>query len=483
MCFALFPLVDLANLVMVYLLAVVAVAARLGHGPAALTTIGGVATFVYFFVPHYNSFVLADLAYLPTFLTMLFVGLVVSTLTSSLRAEAIATEERERRSQALYELSRDLAAADVRQRVGAIAEHHLERVFHCQSWLAESTQNGLQLVGAGSCPSPTDWSLPERVMRERRAFRRGRTILQPLVVANESIGIIGCEDIDPDRFCTPDNLQLLESFANNIAIALHRLVVGEQARSAHQRAEDERVRNVMLSSVSHDLRTPLASITGAVTTLIDSGDRLDPPTRLDLMQAIREDAESLERQVRNLLDVTRLESGSVQPNRDWHSLEEIVGCALARVESQLARHPVVLEVPPELPLVPLDAMMIEQLLVNLLENAARYSPAGSPIRISASVAADCVELVVADRGPGIPATDRELVFAKFYRGSGAGVRTDGASHGAGLGLPICRAIASLHEGSIQVEQVPGGGACFRVQLPTDRQAPPAAPPAEPPSEP
>jgi two-component system sensor histidine kinase KdpD len=475
-------LLDLANLNMVYLLAVLVVAVRLGRGPSIATTLLGVLTFVYVFVPHEMSLVIADLSYLPTFLIMLVVGLVVSELTGRLRNEALATEEREKVTLALYELSRGLAAAESRADLMAIAERHVRQGLACRSWLFENRSGVARPIAADAPPlSVDDDAAVQRALRERRAVHTGSLWCQPLVVANDVIGVLPCETLRGPLAATDQ--QLLESFANNIAVALHRLIVDEQARSAHQRAEDERVRNVMLSSVSHDLRTPLASITGAVTTLIDSGDRLDPPTRLDLMQAIREDAEALERQVRNLLDVTRLESGSVQPNRDWHSLEEIVGCALARVESQLARHAVVLEVPPELPLVPLDGMMIEQLLVNLLENAARYSPAGSPIRIGAAVTADHVELVVADRGPGIPATDRELVFAKFYRGSGPSSRSDGTWHGAGLGLPICRAIASLHRGSIRVEDSPGGGACFRVRLPTDREARPSAPPTEPPAEP
>ena len=185
----------------------------------------------------------------------------------------------------------------------------------------------------------------------------------------------------------------------------------------------------MLSSVSHDLRTPLASITGAITTLIDSGARLDEPTRADLMLAIRDDAAALERQVRNMLDLTRLESGTLRIRADWHSLEEVVGCALARVESQVADRAVITEMPPDLPLVHVDALLIEQLLVNLIENAVRYTPPRSPITIGARVDGELLELIVADRGPGIPRDEQERVFAKFYRGA-----TPRQQPGSGLGL-------------------------------------------------
>jgi two-component system, OmpR family, sensor histidine kinase KdpD len=469
---------DLANLNMVYLLAVLVVAARLGRGPSIATTLLSVLTFVYVFVPHEMSLVLADLSYLPTFLIMLVVGLVVSELTGRLRNEALATAERENVTLALYELSRGLAAAETRTDLAAIAERHVQQGLGCRSWLWERRGEGMAPLGAAAPLSVGDDDAVRHALRDQGAVHTNSLWCQPLVVGNESIGVLACETLRGSLAAADQ--QLLASFANNIALALHRLIIDEQARSAHERAEDERVRNVMLSSVSHDLRTPLASITGAVTTLIDGGDRLDATTRLDLMQAIREDAEALERQVRNLLDVTRLESGTVQPRRDWHSIEEIVGCALARVEAQLTHHPVSLDVPPDLPLVRLDGLLIEQLLVNLLENAARYSPHDSPVRIAVAVGTDRVELTVTDHGPGIPPGERELVFTKFHRGHGRQPGIDrGPHHGAGLGLPICRAIASLHGGSISIAEVPGGGACFRVRLPAEQMKSSTSPPAEP----
>jgi two-component system sensor histidine kinase KdpD len=333
-----FRFVDLANLVMVYLLAVVIVAARLGKGPATATTVGGVATFVYIFVPEYHSFVIADLHYLPTFLIMAGVGLVVATLTSQLRAEVVATEAREARGVALYELSGDLAATEDRVSIAAVVGKHVQRTFRCRSTLIENTAAGWRPIGTvASDMDESDLQVAHQAMTERRALRVGAQVFQPLIVTNEVIGILRSDGHDLTTLLTATEQQLLASFAHSIAIALHRLVVKEQAQAASHRAEQERLRNVMLSSVSHDLRTPLASITGAITTLIDSGARVDEATRLDLMQSIREGAEALERQVRNMLDLTRLESGSMQARRDWHPVDEVVGCAMTRLDALLGQ--------------------------------------------------------------------------------------------------------------------------------------------------
>jgi two-component system sensor histidine kinase KdpD len=264
--------------------------------------------------------------------------------------------------------------------------------------------------------------------------------------------------------------QLLESFANNVAVAMHRVVVGERAMLAVRRVEEERVRNVMLSSVSHDLRTPLASITGAATTILDAGAAIDESTRLDLLESIREDADALERHVRNMLDITRLEAGGIVARRDWHSVEEVVGCAIRRVETLFTRRKVTIAVDQRLPLVSIDELLVEQMLVNLLENAAKYSPEGSPIDIDVRFDEGQLRIAVADRGPGVAASDRERVFRKFERGV-----SKSAGHGAGLGLAICRAVAQLHGGDIVVSNRVGGGAEFVASLPCEVASSPRIP--------
>jgi two-component system sensor histidine kinase KdpD len=457
----LFQLGDLENLVMVYLLGVVIAAIRLGRGPSVLATVGGIACFIYFFVPHYYSFVLADLYYLPTFVIMLTVALVVSTLTSKVQSDAAAMQDRERRSRALYELSRDLAACGSRADVADTVEKHFAFAFLCEGSLLEFTDGRFSSFVPGVLPgSFGDEASLCAAMESKRATQCGAAVVQPLVVANEPVGLLCCAGLDLDLLRAEPAQRLLESFANNIAVAMHRVIVGEHALSARQRAEEERLRNVMLSSVSHDLRTPLASITGAATTLIDDGAAIDAATRLDLVQSIRQDADALERHVRNMLDLTRLESGGIAAQRDWHSIEEVVGCAMRRVESLFVGREVRIVVDASIPLVAIDATLVEQLIVNLLENAAKYSTVQSPVEVTASMAGAILRLVVADRGPGVRDADRERIFAKFERGA-----SSRAKPGAGLGLAICRAVAALHGGSVSVHAREGGGACFVVELP------------------
>lgn len=469
----LFHYVDLANLVMVYLLAVVIVATRLGKGPATVTSIGGVAMFVYLFVPHYNSFVLADLEYLPTFTTLFVVSMVLATLTSRLRSQILATQTREAQSLALYELSGELAAAESRGAVANVATRHIARTFACEAELLELRPGGWQLCRDLDAPLPLpDLRIALLAEQQRRALRAEPVIAQPLIVTSDVVGML-CLHTESGALRTPDDQQLLASFAHNIAVALHRVVVEEQARAAQHHIDQERMRNTMLSSVSHDLRTPLASITGSITTLIESEAQLDPGSRRELMASIHTNAEALERQLRNMLDVTRLESGTLRALREWHPLEEVVGCALTRLERLLGNRTVQIAIPTDFPLISVDALLLEQLLVNLLENAIRYANAEDPIEIAANHRGDAVTLTVSDRGPGVAETDRDHVFTKFYRGADSH-----GHHGAGLGLAICRAIAELHGGTISVTDNPGGGARFVVALPTGGTPPRTPPDAE-----
>jgi two-component system sensor histidine kinase KdpD len=465
--FALFPLIDLTNLVMVYLLAVVVVAARLGRGPSTVTTIGGVATFVYFFVPHYYSFVLEDIRYLPTFTILLLVGTLVASLTSRLRAEVLATEERERRTGALYELSRDLAAAEHREALVAVVRAHVARAFEGDSALLVADGDQWRLLdGPGETIRDAEAAEPLAVaMRERREVRTGSHVHLPLIVAQDVVGVLRLAITSPSRLHTRGDQKLLAAFVQNIGLALHRLVVGELAQQAQHRSDQERLRNVMLSSVSHDLRTPLATITGSITTLLDSGDRLDQPTRRGLMESIRDDAAALAHQVRDMLDLTRLESGTLQARREWHPVDEVVGGAMTRVERMLGDRPVAVDVADDLPLVSIDAALVELLLVNLLENAVHHTPPGTAIAFAAQLVDDRLVLTVADSGPGVPAAERDRVFEKFWRGSSG--TTSRSSRGSGLGLAICRAIVDLHGGTITVrDRDDGPGACFVATLPT-----------------
>ncbi|MGH7180372.1 MAG: ATP-binding protein, partial [Nitrospiraceae bacterium] len=287
----------------------------------------------------------------------------------------------------------------------------------------------------------------------------------PLVGSRGPIGVLAVRPILPTRFGDPEQLHLLEILGNQIALALERARLADEAQQAHVSVETERMRNAILSSVSHDLRTPLATITGAASGLLEEKDQLSPAARDELAKSIYNEAHRLDRLVRNLLDMTRLESGAVQLQKEWHPFEEIVGAALTRLESRLGGHHIRTNFHPDLPLVLVDGVLMEQVLINLLENALKFTPPSTAIELSATVSDHELDFEVADRGPGMPSGDEQRIFDKFYR---AGSAREG---GVGLGLTICRGIIEAHGGKIWAETRPGGGALFRFTLPIEQAQP------------
>jgi two-component system sensor histidine kinase KdpD len=259
-----------------------------------------------------------------------------------------------------------------------------------------------------------------------------------------------------------EQLHLLEAFAGLVALAVERVELETEADRIRLDIETERLRSSLLSAVSHDLRTPLSVITGASSTLLDSDQSLAPKVRRELAASILEESERLNRLVANLLDMTRLQAGALQVQKQWQPVEEVIGASLARLSRQLKDHPVTTDIAPDLPFAPLDDLLIQQVLVNLLENAVRYTPPGTPIKVSARKDDNSVLIDVADRGPGLPPGDPTQLFEKFYRAGDSASRI-----GAGLGLAICRGIVKLHGGKIQAENRPGGGAVFRFSLPLE----------------
>jgi len=286
----------------------------------------------------------------------------------------------------------------------------------------------------------------------------------PLLGSRGAVGVLGVKPKEAHAFDSPEQLHLLETFANQTALAIERAVLAEEAQAAQLRVQGERLRSSLLSSVSHDLRTPLAVITGSASTLLESGSALEAAVRQDLLQTIRVEAERLNRLVQNLLEMTRLEAG-VEVRKEWHSIEEVVGAALSRLEVVLRDRPVHTDIAKELPLVPMDDVLVEQILINLLENAVKYTPAGTTMEIRAWAEEDRAMVEVADRGPGLAAGDESRIFEKFYRGAARD------SRGAGLGLAICRAIVEAHGGRIWAQNRPDGGAAFRFFLPIEGEPP------------
>jgi two-component system sensor histidine kinase KdpD len=277
------------------------------------------------------------------------------------------------------------------------------------------------------------------------------------------------------RIFLPEQQRLLETFLNQAALAIERVRLADQARNAQVRVETESLRNSLLSAISHDLRTPLSAIVGASSSLVEDAGRLAPGARRELTQTIYDEAQRMATLANNILDMARLDTGAIALKREWYPIEEVVGSVLTRLHPRLEGRPVEVRLEPGLPLVKLDEVMIEQVLVNLFENALKYTPPGSPLEIGAQGTEGSVTVYLADRGPGIPPGVEERLFEKFYRAT-----PESAQSGVGLGLAICRAVVEAHNGRIWAENRPGGGAVFRFTLPLD-EAQPQPPPEESPA--
>jgi two-component system sensor histidine kinase KdpD len=463
-----------ANLIMVYLVGVVYVASHYGRGPSVLASVLSVVAFDFFFVPPYLTFAVSDTQYIITFAVMLLVALTISNMTTRIKEQAEAARERERRTTSLYEMSREFASNSEVDELARIAARHIENLFESQVVVLLPGENSKFRVHGSEASAK---KLTEQELAVAHwAYDHGQVaglgtqtlpgshgIYLPLRTPQGKTGILGVYPSQPGRLPSPDQIHLLETFANQTALAIERARLNEETERAQVQIETERLRNSLLSSVSHDLRTPLAAITGAASGLLQR-ESLDPRGR-ELAQIAYEEAERLNRLLSNLLEMTRLESGSVKVEKEWQPLEEVVGTTLLRLEKLVGDYRLTTHLPDDLPLVPIDAVLIEQVLVNLLENAVKYTPAESPIDLSAWVEDQEVIVEVADRGPGLPVGDVERIFDKFYR-----VRPTTAS-GVGLGLAICRAVIEAHGGRIWAGNRAGGGAVFRFTLPLDGEPP------------
>jgi two-component system sensor histidine kinase KdpD len=410
---------------------------------------------------------------------MLAAALVASHLTLRIRAQAQTARDRERRTGAVYAMSRELAAARTGTDLIAIATRHLTDTFGAEMHILMPDSAG-RLEG-GSLDekerSVAQWVLDhgQRAGAGTDTLPSASGLYVPLTASTGVIGVLGVRAADPTRFEDPTLLQLLETFAGQAALALERAQLADRAQKEEVEVEAERLRTSLLSSLSHDMRTPLGAITGAASSLLEESPRatLKEPARRELLQSILDEANRMNRLIGNLLDMIRVESGALQVQKDWQPLEEPVGVALIQLGERLKGHPVRVTLPPDLPLVPMDGVLIEQVFINLLENAAKYTPAGTPIDISAAPTDGVVRVDVMDRGPGVPPGDEQRVFEKFYR-----VSNEVSATGVGLGLTICRGIVTAHGGRIWVENRPEGGAAFHFTLPLSGAQPPAVP-AEP----
>jgi two-component system sensor histidine kinase KdpD len=471
-CLVLRSLLTTTDVAMLFLLAVVVIAARSSLGPALAASVLAIVAFNLGFVPPYGSFAVSDSRYVLTFAVMLIVAGVMSRLTSHIRRQAQDATEREARTAAVHRLGEELAAATGRAEQSAIIARHLSGVTGGEARLLLDDAVGDDAVDGVALRVAAGWA---REHREPAGWgtahcAEAEAIAVPLVGADGVVGVATVRPSDTGHSLAPSARATLEALTAQAAVALERTVLAERHERAQLEIEAERLRTALLSSLSHDLRTPLASIEGAASGLLQDDVTLAAEARAELAGAILEESRRMTRLVTNLLDMIRLETGALAARKAWQPLEEALGVALMRMEERLARHRVATCLPESLPLVPIDELLVEHVFINLLENAARYTPPGTEIGISAWGEDGAVVVEVADRGPGIPSGEEEAVFAKFYR---AGQREGG---GSGLGLTICRGIVAAHGGRIWAGPRAGGGAAFRFTLPLDGPPMPAPPP-------
>jgi two-component system, OmpR family, sensor histidine kinase KdpD len=461
-------LLELSNIVMMFLLAVVGVGYVYGRGPAVAAAFLGVALFNFFFVPPRFSFEVADGQFLVTFAVMLVVALAIGQLTAGLKVQAEAATEREHRMRGLYEMSRDLSAALVPEQVAAIGARFLAAELQARSTLlAADEQDRLSALPGGTASvddAVAQWAFDrgEPAGFGTDTLAASRCLVLPLKAPMRLRGVLAVEPADR-RTLGPDPRRLLDTCASLLAISLERIHYIDVARRSTVQIESERLRNSLLSAISHDLRTPLTGLVGLAETLA-LAPPAEPALRRELATSIRDAALRMNAMVVNLLDMARLEAGAVPLRREWQPLEEVVGSALAACATVLAGRSVRVSLADELPLLQLDAGLFERVLVNLLENAAKYTPAGSAIEISALATSQTVAVHVDDFGPGVPAGREDALFDKFERGS-----KESATPGVGLGLAISRAIVQAHGGSMRAasRHAAAGvaGARFTIELP------------------
>jgi two-component system sensor histidine kinase KdpD len=457
---------DLANIVMLFLLGTVLVAVKYGRGPAALAAFFNVAAFDFFFVPPRLSFAVSDVQYLLTFAVMLVVGLLTGQLTAGLRFQARISASRERRAQLLFELTRDLSAALLSTQVAELGVAAVQRNFG-GSALVLATDTNDQLLLPSVTPSGFDASVADWAFRNEQLAGLATSTLAsqswhyvPLKAAMRVRGVLALQPAQARWLLIPEQVKQLDTLARQIAIALERVHYVDIAQQAVVEMESERLRNALLAAISHDVRTPLTALIGLAESLRQS----QPPLateQADTARALVVQARELNALVNNLLEMARLQSGAVRLRMEWQSVEEAVGGAIRAARPALGPQKVRTELPADLPLVEFDAALIERVLVNLLENAAKYG--APPVIISAKTTADALVLTVRDHGPGLPAALRgreHELFEKFARGE-----VESATPGVGLGLAICKAVVDAHGGTMSAGNSAEGGAEFSVTLP------------------
>jgi two-component system sensor histidine kinase KdpD len=468
----LFPYFEPVNLAMVYLLGVVVAGLRFGRGPSVVTALANVAAFDFCFVPPRYSLAISDAQYLVTFGVMLIVALVIANLVASVRQQTRVAGARERRTALLYAMSRELAATRGTSSMARVAVRHVAEVFQCLAVVLLPDQSGklrrprdppLEQSFLNADLAVAQWVADhgQRAGLGSDTLAAAPGLYMPLGDQRRALGVLAVLPTNPRRVLLPEQRHLLETFAGQIGLALERTRLAEAAEGARVAAESESVRNTLLASISHDLRTPLSVIAGAGSTLAEHGPALDENTRAQLARSVETKAREMSELVSNVLDLMRFESGKIDLRRDWQTLDDLVGAALHSFAERIGQHPVEVRLPAELPPVHVDATLVVQVFSNLLDNVVKYTPPGTRVHITATVDGSNVRVTVDDEGPGLPLGNPARLFDKFQRGG-----EEGTIVGVGLGLAICRAVVRAHGGDIEAGARPGGGARFEFTLPT-----------------
>ncbi len=474
LCLPLHGRLALANVVMVFLLCVVFVAMRFGRAPAALAAVVNVLAFDFVFVPPRFSFAVEDAQYVVTFAVMLLVGLIIGNLTAGLRFQARIASHRETRAQTLFGFARDLASALQNEQIIDSSIAVLSNTFGKEVALIlpdvnEQLQASTHTLAKGQ--NPIDMSVAQWAFdHEKEAGFATDTLPSnhyryvPLKAPVRIRGLLVLRPENPRWLLIPEQRRYIETFASLIAIALERVHFVQVAQSMLVNVESERLRNSLLAALSHDLRTPLTALMGLTESLAHSKPALSA-SQTELTNEVFTSALRMHTMVNNLLDMARLESGEVRLRKDWQSIEEVVGVTLRALQPTLNGRVIDVRLPDDLPLVQIDAALMERVFANLIENALKYTPANSPIEVTASSTGNTLTVNIADRGPGLPDQDVETLFDKFTRGE-----QESAKPGVGLGLSICKAIVTAHKGKIYATNRVGGGAVFSFELPLPTDA-------------
>jgi two-component system sensor histidine kinase KdpD len=453
-----------ASILMTYLLGVFWVASRYGRGPSIAASLLSAPLFAFYFAKPIFSFAIQDLENIIGLTVMIVVANVTGTLLEKSKLQTELARQREKRAGALYRFSRDLSDAQDHDTVACIAAEHIQSEFGVASILLNAgTDNRLQIRSSMLLPVPLkdlDFAEAQRTFENRQITQENRILYYSLKGSRAWQGILTMQATQPFPWQDSERAAFLDTFCHLIAQTLERLQLAAQAKEATVQAETEALRNALLSSISHDLRTPLTRIIGAANALIENDAEFASSERQDFNHIVLDEAQRMSELTGKLLDMARLSSGKIILHRDWNAIEEIVGSALNRLDKHLKDRPVRTLLPDSLPLLWIDAVLIEQVLVNLIENAIKYSPPGSPIDISGQVQDGYCCLTVADYGPGIAQGQETQIFDKFYRSV-----TESGQSGVGLGLALCKAIIETHGGIIQAGNKAGKGAEFIMTLP------------------